>query len=272
MSLLRRRAMERLAICCLMSRAGGAARFFGLRGTPALADPRFGGRRPPFPPPRAFRSCVFFVHFADPAGPVVVPRWRPAVWPRPGAGPLPQSFQRGVDGGSLSGEQQLSPCPGRESGRSGSGLRFLARRPGQEPPANNTTVALWSPLASPLTEVEAAATRDLRRPALQCAVCLSVSGRGPRGVAGETAVRAVDVPAALVAAGGGRVPDEWDGVSLLRGLGLPADERGIVYAERLRPDGRNSLRNRTPRRPSRVADGGPGRSGRMADRPAWERP
>ena len=242
-SLLRRRAMERSRhLLPYVSGRWGRTLFPGLRGTPALADPALlaaDARR--FLRRARFRSRFFlWVHFADPAGPVASPLAARRL-AKTGRGSFcPNLFSAGVDGGSLSGEQRLSLVQAANLAALDRAFGSLLDALDRNRLRANTTVALWSPRASPLTEVEAAATRDLRGGPLFNAPFVFQSPGAAHGVWRETAVRAVDVPATLVAAGGGRVPDEWDGVSLLRGLGLPADERGIVYAETASP-GRQEL-------------------------------
>jgi len=240
-SLLRRRAMERSRhLLPYVSGRWGRALFPGLRGAPALADPALlaaDARR--FLRRARFRSRFFlWVHFADPTGPVASPTAARRL-AKAGRGSFrPGPLGEGAAGDSSDGEKRLALVQTANLAALDRAFGSLLDALDRHRLRANTTVALWSPRASPLTEAEASAARALRGGPLFAAPFVFQSPGAAHGVWRESAVRAVDVPATLVSAGGGSVPDEWEGVSLLRGLGLPADERGIVYTETVSPEPR----------------------------------
>lgn len=254
-AVLRRRSLERSRhLLPYLSGRWGRVLFPGLRGSPALADPALlaaDARR--WLRRARFRSRFFlWVHFADPAGPVASPI----------AARRLAKTGRGSFRPSLGGEDSPPSAPPGEQRRAlvhAANLAALDRAfhallndLSRFRLSANTTVALWSPRASPLTRAEASEARALRGGPLFNAPFAFQSPGAAQGVWRNNAVRAVDVPATLVAAGGGTVPDEWEGVSLLRGVGLPADERGIVYTEAVWPDPRGTTAG--PDAPSPLAD------------------
>lgn len=238
-SLRRRRAMERSRhLLPYVSGRWGRVLFPGLRGAPALADPALLAADARRVLRRArFRSRFFlWVHFADLTGPVASPTAARRL-----AGAERGSFRPGPRGlgsvpGSFDEEKRLALVQAANLAALDRAFGSLLDALDRYRLRANTTVALWSPRAAPLTDAEAAAARALRGGPLFAAPFVFQSPGAAHGVWREGAVRAVDVPATLVAAGGGTVPDEWEGVSLLRGLGLPTDERGIVYAETVSPE------------------------------------
>ncbi|MBK8652040.1 MAG: sulfatase-like hydrolase/transferase [Elusimicrobia bacterium] len=233
-SVLRRRCLERAVhLLPYFSGRWGRAVWPGLRGAPALADPALLADEVRGTLRRArFRPRFFlWVHFADLAGPVASPAAARRLSPA-GRG----SFLPGGDGRTA-----VPWTAEREARRArvyAANLAAWDRAFGVVLDSldryrlrDRTTVALWSPTAAALTGAEEDAARALRGGTFLAAPFAFQSPGGAQGIWRDGPVRAIDVPATLVAAVGGGIPEDWEGVSLLRGVGLPPDERGIVYAE-----------------------------------------
>ncbi len=272
-AVLRRRALER-SIHLLPYLSGRWGRVFwpDVRGAPALADPALlADEARAFLRRARFRSRFFlWLHFSDFTGPVASPAAARRL-ARAGRG----SFLPGGDGRTAvpwTAEREKRRALAHAANLAdwdrafGSVLDALDRAGLRD----RTTVALWSPTAAPLTEAEETAGRQLRGGTLFAAPFVFQAPGAAHGVWRDTPVRGVDVPATLVAAAGGEVPEEWEGVSLLRGVGLPADERGIVYAETASP----LLRGEAPAgAPPALVDAlveDRGAPGRWRVDPSWE--